>query len=155
MKTSAFRIPHCLLMLTLTIISNFISAQPQQAIWVQNESNCTVLFNIACTDNDCDSLQFVNGTFSLGPDEGDFITSCGADFAALRFYFPQGDNISHYITFSTGATSPCAGIEGCNALYPTLYQGTIEANCLGSEGEVRADRFTEFSACTIYFKYSD
>jgi hypothetical protein len=159
MKTSAFRIPHCLFLLTLTIFSNFISAQPQQPIWLQNESNCTVLFNIACTGDDCDSLKFVNGTYSMGPNEGDYIQTCPdpnfPDFAALSFYFPQGDNVAHYITFSTGATSPCAGLEGCSTLYPTMYQGTIEANCLGSQGEVRADRFTEYSACTIYFKYSD
>jgi hypothetical protein len=159
MKTSKLRIPHCLFLLTLTIFSNFISAQPQQAIWLQNESNCTVLFNIACTGDDCENLHFVAGTFSIGPNDGDWIHLCDNDtfpnFAALRFYFPQGDNTSHYITFSTEATSPCAGQDGCNQMFPWMYQGNIELDCLGAQGEVRADRFTEFNACSIYFKYSD
>jgi hypothetical protein len=147
--------------LMLFALVNHVNSQPtEQPIKIVNETNCPLIFAAICTNDGCES-NFTSGVSGTVPAHGETtgcITLCSSsEFAALRFSFPipGGSGAVYYITFSDQLNNECTGYEECNNLYPSFYQGTIEAGCMGSMGEVRADWFSEYDCCTIYFKYAN
>lgn len=122
--------------------------QTTQPVLLRNAGSCDLHYRVICTVNDCDSV--IIGTTSVLSAYTSAMVSCTGDFAGLQFVYPDGDDITRYITFNHEFENECAGIEGCNALYPWLHQG-VESDCLSPQEEVRANYFIETGMCTIWF----
>jgi len=140
--------------LAISAIITFVSisslGQTTQPVKLVNKSNCTLHYTVLCTTNDCTDVT--GGTSSTLGSNSDVDVSCSTgDFAGLRFIYPNGDDVVRYITFNNELANQCEGLEGCNALYPSLLQG-VESGCLGINGEIRADYFSDYDQCVIYFK---
>ena len=129
--------------------------QTAYPVIVRNTSpTCDLTYTVMCTDNECGSVFAGSSGVILANGGTAIITSThcsGDDFAGLRFRYFDGDNVSRYITFNHQLDNECAGIEGCNALYPWFHQG-IEIDCLLEGGEIRADYFSEVDDYVIFFK---
>jgi hypothetical protein len=152
MKTSSLRI----LVFICILIGGTIQSigQTQQLVWIVNDTPCDINYSIMCTTDDCATIPGA-GSGTLGSSAIDSI-GCGSDFVGLRFWFPDGNNTIHYITFFDELDNACAGIEACNEIYPWQHQGDIETYyCLGENGRVRADFFSEFNRCTIWFQHDN
>lgn len=121
--------------------------QTTQPVLLRNAGSFDVHYRVICTGNDCETVE-MGDTMVLS---GSAWETCGSlEFVGLQFVIPDGDNVTRYITFNHEFENECAGIEGCNALYPWLHQG-IESDCLATQEEVRANYFTETGVCTIWF----
>lgn len=141
----------CLILSAIALSSNGQTAYP---IIVRNTSpTCDLTYTVMCTDNECGSVFAGSSDVILAATQLSISSSyySGDDFAGLRFRYFDGDNVSRFITFNNQLNNECAGIEGCNSLYPWLHQG-IEIDCLLEDGEIRADYFSQVNGCVIFFK---